>query len=74
MRRPAFMTEVLLFLAGRPRFRRRVVSAFGARPAFFERMLAIHVGARKRFLNGRGSVGTRLGGATVSERLFKESL
>ena len=70
MRRPAFMAEVLLFLAGQPRFRRRILSAFSARPALFERMLAIHVGAHRPLLNGRGLAWTRLGGAAVSDWLF----
>jgi menaquinone-9 beta-reductase len=47
MRRPALMGALLLSLEPRPWLRRRVFRAFGARPALFEKMLAVHVGALK---------------------------
>jgi len=43
-RRPTFMADLMLVLAGRPRLRERVVRALARRPAVFATMLATHVG------------------------------
>ena len=45
MRLPRAMAELMLALDGRPAFRNRAFGALEARPALFERMLAIHTGA-----------------------------
>jgi flavin-dependent dehydrogenase len=44
-RRPAFMAQLMLTLDRFPRIRPRVLRAFEAKPAIFERLLAIHVAA-----------------------------
>ena len=43
-RRPAFMSDFLLLLDGRDRFRRSILRAFAAQPQLFRGMLAAHVG------------------------------
>jgi len=45
MRLPRAMAALILSLDGRPVFRRRVLGAFQAQPAIFDRMLAVHTGA-----------------------------
>lgn len=44
MRRPVIMGELMLLLDRSPALRRRVVSAFAARPHLFRNLLAHHVG------------------------------
>jgi flavin-dependent dehydrogenase len=44
-RRPTFMADFMLILAGRSRLRDRAVRALARRPRMFETMLATHVGA-----------------------------
>jgi flavin-dependent dehydrogenase len=44
-RRPTFMADFMLILAGRPRLRETVIHALAGRPSVFETMLATHVGA-----------------------------
>jgi hypothetical protein len=43
-RRPTFMADFMLILAGRPRLRETVIHALAGRPSVFETMLATHVG------------------------------
>jgi len=43
-RRPTFMARLLLLLDGRPRLRRRTLSAFAQHPEMFSRLTSIHVG------------------------------
>jgi flavin-dependent dehydrogenase len=43
-RRPTFMARLLLLLDGRPRLRRRTLSAFAQHPELFSRLTSIHVG------------------------------
>jgi flavin-dependent dehydrogenase len=43
-RRPTFMARLLLLLDGRPRLRRRILSAFAQHPELFSRLTSIHVG------------------------------
>lgn len=44
-RRPAFMAQLMLMLDRFPRVRPGVLRAFEAKPAIFERLLAVHVGS-----------------------------
>jgi flavin-dependent dehydrogenase len=44
-RRPAFMAQLMLTLDRFPRLRPPVLRTFAAKPAIFERLLAVHVGA-----------------------------
>ena len=44
-RRPAIMAELMLMLDRFPRVRPQVLRTFEAKPAIFERLLAVHVGA-----------------------------
>jgi flavin-dependent dehydrogenase len=43
--RPLLMARLMLALDGRPRFQRRTLQVFHARPEIFRRLLAFHVGA-----------------------------
>jgi menaquinone-9 beta-reductase len=43
--RPLLMARLMLMLDGRPRFQRRTLQVFRARPKIFRRLLAFHVGA-----------------------------
>ncbi|HLK51033.1 MAG TPA: FAD-dependent monooxygenase [Bryobacteraceae bacterium] len=45
MRRPSFMAAVMLAFDGRPWLQHRALRLLQARPALFEKMLALHVGA-----------------------------
>ena len=45
MRRPMFISRLLLSLDGRPRLRRRVLRILAEKPHLFARLLAIHAGA-----------------------------
>lgn len=62
MRRPAFMAALLLSFDSRPRLRRRALMALAARPAFFEKMLAMHVGtlSAANFGAGRLALGWQM--------------
>jgi menaquinone-9 beta-reductase len=60
---PVFMGELMLKMEDHPAFRRRVFSVFDQYPGYFQRMLAIHTGARSPLEFGVGntlSLGWRL--------------
>ncbi|MGB8771332.1 MAG: NAD(P)/FAD-dependent oxidoreductase [Candidatus Korobacteraceae bacterium] len=55
MRLPRAMTSLMLSLDSRPAFRRRAFGALEAKPAVFERMLAIHTGSASLTQVGLGN-------------------